>query len=160
MNLLVRTPLFRLVNEVQCKQDATYLYLVNMSGNGHAIEIDAYLSYSRPNAYGLVCDLTYVDNLTGTSYTAKYDILVKKGQKIIIPFIITKDMAHTMIDGVSIRKKVLDAECIEGYCTSFAMQTATYVSGLHANYKHFSKKQVLKGVHLNDIFLTYFKKRD
>lgn len=156
MHLIVGTPLYPLVNNLQIKQDATYLTLVNKTGNGHAVELDVALSYSK-DVWSLVCDLTYIDNMTGKSYTAKYDIFARKNKKIVIPFIVTKDMTYQVVDGVTVRKKHLDAQCIEAYCTSFSIVAYTYISGLTANYKHFNKKEVMQDVECEDIFLTYFK---
>lgn len=156
MNLLVGTPMFKLSNDLQVKQDSTYLTLINKVGNGHAVEIDAALGYSR-DGWSLVCDVTYIDNLTGKSYTAKYDIIVRKNRKIVIPFIVIPDVPYQTVDGVAIRSKHIDAPCIEGYCTNFSLVAFTYITGLTVNYKHFSKKEVTGKVILPDIYLTYFK---
>lgn len=151
MQVTSLVPRFRYRNNLQFKQDTTYLTLQNLTGNGHGIEIEFATGYSK-DSYNLVCDLTYTDNLTGISKTIKFDLVAEKGQRLIIPFVQHPDMPYVVVDSVAQRSLQQVLKTAEGYLTSFSIVAYTYISVKRVRYI-----MLPRYFEAGKLFVTFFK---
>lgn len=153
MILKTLVPRYRYQNGLQYKQDATYVTLQNLVGNGNGILVDFTTSYSK-DSYNIVVDMTYTLNRDGTSKTVKFDFTATKGEKVFLPFIIGKNIPFTTVDGVVQRAMQQEFEVEEAFLTSFQIVAYTYITIKSVRYALLYSK---KGVTDNNLYVTFFK---
>lgn len=151
MQVTSLVPRFRYMNDIQFKQDATYLTLQNLVGNGHGIEIEFSTSYAK-DSYTLACNLTFTNNLTGESKSAQFSVVAEKGVRLIIPFVQHPEFPSSVVDSVTQRSQQQILRTVEGFLTSFSLVTSTQISVKRVRYIMLPRQ-----TEVGNLFLTYFR---